>query len=161
MEAAFDPFAKRHASVYANDEFICVRSSAGYRSTIEDRIVALLEPDAGEDEIGSSVLSALDSYRVLSLSELGGVFGLDRVQQRYAEWEQELVAHAEYKSTKRIYRRLRRVSVRLSGTKLSVFASVKDRRNGFEGNGFSVTIDVSEGSVAVGNAVRKALAECA
>lgn len=158
METAADPSASKHASVYANGEFVCVQSSAGHRRTVGEKVVALLPPDAKETEIGSAVLSALASYRVLSRSEFGEFFDLARVTAKHQEWERELAKHAGYKSTKQVYKRLKLVSVRLSGSALSVSATAK-RRYGFEGNGFSVTIDVSEGETAVGNAVLKALEE--
>lgn len=161
MEAVGDPGANKHASVYANDDFICVRSSAGYRSTVEDRVVALLPPDASSSDIGEAVLSALDSYRVLSPRQLDDFFRPERVHLKHSEWEQELAAHAGYRSVKQVYRRLRRVSIRLSGSTLSAHAAIKDRRNGFTGNGIFFTIGVGDGVVAVGEAVKKALEECA
>lgn len=161
MESTFDPYSKKHASVYANDEFVCVQSSVGYRSTVGDKIIEYLPSSATESEIGKAVLSALSSYRVLSLSEVGEFFDLARVQEKHAEWEKELVTRASYKSTKQVYRNLRLVSVRLSESKLSASATTKDRRNGFAGNGFSVTLDVGEGESAVGSAILKALKECA
>jgi len=77
MELTFDPHARKRAAVYANDDFVCVQSSAGYRSTVDDKIVAYLPPSVTEAEIGRAVLSALESYRVLSVSELDDLKALE------------------------------------------------------------------------------------
>lgn len=97
MGTTFDPHARKRASVYANDDFFCIESCAGYRRVVDDRIVAFLPREASESDIGNAVLSALASYRVIPVVEHAEFFATTRLETRHVEWEQELNARAGYK----------------------------------------------------------------
>lgn len=161
MSTTFDPHALKHASVFAKDRFFCVESCAGYRSFGSERIAAFLPGDAPDDDVGRAVLEALASYRVLSVAEVAEFRDLGSVEARHSEWERQLMELAGYTSRQEIYRGLKHVPVRLSGSELSVSATVQDRRHGFEGNGFALTMAVNIGAAAVGAAVKSAVSECA
>jgi len=161
MKTTFDPHAVKHASVYAKDQFFCVETCAGYRSVGGERISAFLAGDAPDADVGKAVLDALGSYRVLSESEIPTFRDLARVEAKQEEWERQLMALAGYKSRQEIYRGLKHVPVRLCGSELSVSATAKDRRNGFEGSGFTLAVAVHLGPAAIGSAVKKAVSECA
>ncbi len=161
MKPAFDPHDVKHAGVYAKDAFFCFESCAGYRSVVRERINAFLPGGASDAEVGQAVLEALSQYRALRESEIAEFRDLARVEAKHKEWELQLMFHAGYKTRQEIYRGLKYAPLRLVGSELSVSSTVKDRRHGFEGNGFRSVVDVALGPAAIGAAVKMAICECA
>ena len=161
MNAAFDPHAVKHSFVYAKSEFFCVESCIGYRSVSGGNIIAFLPGETSDAELGAGVLQALSSYRVLATTEIANFREVANAEARNLVWERQLMAQAGYRSRQELYRGLRHVPVRLRNSELIVSATAKDRRHGFEGNGFSLTIDVNVGAEGIGAAIKKVVAECA
>lgn len=161
METTFDPYARKTASVYANSDFFCIESCAGYRSVVDERIVAFLPREASDSDIGNAVLSALAAYRVVPVPDHAEFFSATRVEMRLTEWEQDLSARAGYKSTRNLYRGLKLVAVQLSDSEVTMSSTVRDRKRGFTGNGFSLTVASTLGAAVVGDSVKRALEECA
>jgi len=161
MNAAFDPHAVKHSFVYAKSEFFCVESCIGYRSVSGGNIIAFLPGDTSDTELGSRVLQALNSYQVLAATEIANFRDAASAEARHLVWEQQLMSQAGYRSRQELYRGLRCVPVQFRNAELVVSATAKDRRHGFEGNGFSLTIDVNVGAEVIGATVKTVVIECA
>ena len=161
MKAAFDPHATKFAEIYANKDFLCVMSCAGYRSTVLNQIVAFLSSDASHEQLGTAVLSALDSYVVVPVDQFDDVFRPEQVSARFSQWESDVCALAGYGSKRKLYAALKLVPIKLTGTTVCVTGTAKRRGAAFEGNGFSLNIDSKLGARAVGEAVLAALSASA
>jgi hypothetical protein len=157
----FDPSHKKHASVYAKDSFICVKSCAGYRRCSDEGLVAFLPGSAAAEAVGNAVVAALDSYRLLSEGEIGEFFAVAKVEERNRIWEAELMRCTGYRSVKEMYSGLKHVPVRLERAEVTVRSTKKDRRNGWEAVRSAFSVNANLGPVAIGEAVKRALGESA
>jgi hypothetical protein len=162
MNEALNPQRRRSAALYANDDFICVQSCAGYRRVASDPFggQALLPRQVRAEELGCIVLDTLNRYRVLSENEIGEFFDVSRIAKAHSNWETALMQRYGYKTKKQLYNSLVHVMARLDGETLSTQATQQERQGGWAGMGPMFSTRVEAGAGAIGSMMLEALAAC-
>jgi hypothetical protein len=167
----------RQASVYCNDDFICIQTNSGYAgiSIVDPRgAMHLLEKNVANDELGLALLDALSKTRFVLPAPRQDIwippcvtFDLDlydhrKGDERYRKWMRDLMDRYGYKTKRSMFKNMIRCGVEDGDG----FIVIKPTRHiqlevweGLEDESF-VAIPSSAHSVEVGAALRRAMARC-
>jgi hypothetical protein len=168
----------QYAGIYANEKFICIETSSGYRSGIADPKGKqhLLPPDADDTALGDALLDALAHSRFVLGERRTDVwvhpdaeydmdlYDYQKNIERYAAWIENLKLRYSYKTKKALFRKMDNCGVEQVDGKIRISPMRHEKLEGWSGDGFTVadTVVISTNSSAseIGAAIHLALSRC-
>jgi hypothetical protein len=162
------------ASVYCNDDFICVKTNSGYRggTDIDPKGSQNFIPgDASDENIGLAVVAALMHSRwVLRAPREGSTYppevefdselNFEKGMERYAEWVEFLMSSYNYKTKKALFKNMKNCSIEKKSGCITFKPSYHEKLEAWSGTGEDVVIADPSTIVEVGAALRMALNRC-
>lgn len=162
------------ASVYCNDDFICVRTNSGYRGGTDidpHGKQNLLPADANDEDIGLAVVDALVHSRwVLTAPREGSTYPpevefdsdltLKKAMERHAEWVESLMNRYSYKTKKTLFKGMKNCYIEKKLGCISFKPTYHEKLKAWSGTGDDVVIPDTSAPVEVGAALRLALNRC-
>lgn len=169
----------RWASVYANEEFICVETCSGYRGqSIGDPkgVQLYLESNADHESLGASILDALAESRFVVPAPRTDVwqhpdvtFDLDlydyqKGAERYQAWVANVMRRFSYKTRRSMFKNMRNCGI-VDSKKILTFSPTRHvkleaweslSKDGTE----NVVIPTASSPSDIGAALRLALSRC-
>lgn len=128
---------KKWAAIYANDEFTCVQTCSGLRSTARDANGELIFLSAAPEpsELGQAVLAALSKSRVLAPEEIGSFFDLAAIEKRYEDWVSEAMQKYGYATRRDLFKKMKHCQLECSGGTVSLRPTFHEKLEAWSGKG--------------------------
>lgn len=164
--------------VLGNDDFICVETWSGYRSSTRDPkgVQHFLSPDASDRDLGAAVLDALAHSRfVLGSPRLGSVYppevefdkdlyDYDLNNQRYAAWVEALKVRYGYKTKRALFKDMKNCGIESSDNVIKIRPMRHEKLEGWgrtKGDGIEDVLIPSDSSAdKIGEALRVGFSRC-
>lgn len=99
---------RKTTQIYRSDKFISIEALSGIPGLMyqeDEPYRVYLNPDAADEVIGRTLLTALDKSRYVDNSE-PAFFAPDRAVQVWEDWEKDIMQRYGFKSKREIYRNL-------------------------------------------------------
>ncbi|HEV7609218.1 MAG TPA: contact-dependent growth inhibition system immunity protein [Steroidobacteraceae bacterium] len=157
---------KKSASIYANSEFMCLRtfSGLGLSGADPEGEIIFLNPDASAEAVGAALIAALAKSRMLSSAEATEFFSLGAVNRRYENWVTMVLAKYAYPSRRKMFKELKNVSADSSADVLLLEPTRHNKLEGWSGDGIPeadhVKLPATASAEEMGKGVFLALSRC-
>lgn len=162
------------ASVYCNDNFICVRTNSGYRggTDIDPKGKQnFIATDASDEDIGLAVVDALAHSRwVLSANredstyppevEFDSDLTFKKGMDRHAVWVEFLMERYSYKTKKALFKSMKNCYIEKKSGYITFKPTYHEKLEAWSGTGEDVVIQDTSAVVEIGAALRLALNRC-
>lgn len=157
---------KKWASIYANDEFICVQTCSGLRRTAIDPEGALIIINANPElsELGNAIRQALAASRVLAPNEIASFFDVSAIECRYENWVSSLLNRFNYASRQQLFKNMRHCQIESADGVISIRPTMHEKTEAWSGKGIErsdyVLLDQTASAEEIGNGAALALSRC-
>jgi hypothetical protein len=149
-----------------NGDFICVETYSGYRSSIRDPSGPqhLLQPSAGDDEVGLAILDCLSHSRFVTPREDAALFDYELGKQRYSRWVGTIMTKYRYTTKRALFKNMKSCGIECCDGLITIRPSHHDKLEGWSGEGIRkedyAIIRWGSNPVAIGAALRLAFDRC-
>ena len=157
---------KKWASIYANDEFICVQTCSGLRRTAIDPEGALIILSANPElsELGQAIQQALAASRVLTPDEISSFFDVSAIERRYENWVSSLIHKFGYVNRQQLFKNMRHCQIESTAGVISIRPTMHEKAEAWSGKGIEksdyVLIDQAAPAEELGQSTMLALSRC-
>ena len=157
---------KKWAAIYANDEFVCVQTCSGLRSSANDPAGKLLFLDAAPtpQELGQALQEALSMSRVLTPEEIAHFFDLMVIEKRYEDWVAVMIQKFSYSNRRNLFKKMKHCQVECSDGIISIRPMFHEKLEAWSAKGIEKTDHVlmseTELPLNLGEGVLLALNRC-
>lgn len=154
------------AVVYANEEFICVRTQSGFRSVTSDPqgITSFLSHQADPESLGVAVREALSKSRTIAAKEIEILFDPDLIKERYEEWVNTALTRYGYLTRRKMFSSMKCCDISETTEIIRIEPSIHEKLEIWTGEGMSkkdeVRIEKSVTDRSLGEGVLLALTRC-
>ncbi|MDC9598218.1 contact-dependent growth inhibition system immunity protein [Xenorhabdus anantnagensis] len=166
------------ASVFANEDFICITTYSGYISCQRDPLGAQhLVPHSTDDQaLGRLLKDALAQSRFVTAAPRDdvwqhpdvtfdrGLYDYDSTLQRYADWVKNLMAQYQYKTKRALFKKMKKCSITCQEGKMTIRPSYHKTLESWTGDHLSesdhVILAADSPDAEIGAGIRLALSRC-
>jgi hypothetical protein len=154
------------AAVYKNDDFFCIKTFSGYRSSHVDPKGKhhLLELNASDEALGVALLDALAHSRFLLPEEDPELFDYQLGAERYHAWVAAIRKQYGYKSKRAMFKNMSSCGVEKVSSLITIRPRAHETLEGWGGEGINkedyVVLPDSSSSAELGAALRLAFSRC-
>lgn len=154
----------RRAGLYHNDDFICVQTYSGYRSSSIDLNgkMILLPSRVDAEELGYAVIAALTASRVISIEEIASYRDLDRLREVSLKWRSKIMGKYGYKKEAQIFKNMKFCTVQANNCIIEFTPTIHEKKDSWVGTGLDgedrVTVLHEDSMGKIGQAALLALA---
>ena len=149
-------------AAYANEEFICITTYSGYRSSRRDPQGAQhhLRPEASDEELGLAVIDALKHSRFILPKDDPDLYDYRRAGERYKAWIADLMSRYGYETKRALFKNMDYCHVKSSKGFMTIRPSFHERLEGWSGDGISPDDNVVLSSDSVPEEIGAGLRLC-
>ena len=162
------------ASVYCNNNFICVRTNSGYRGGTDvdpKGTQHFISTDASDEDIGLAVVDTLAHSRwILSAPREGSIYPLEvefdsdltfkKRIERHTIWVKLLMERYNYKTKNALFKGMKNCHLEKKSGVIAFNPTHHEKLEAWSGTGEDVVIPDTSASAVIGAALRLALSRC-
>ena len=132
---------KKWAAIYANDEFVCVQTCSGLRSTASDPAGKLIFLHAVPmpHELGQALQEALLVSRRLTPEEIGHFFDVTAIEIRYEDWVAVMMQKFGYQTRRELFKKMKHCQVECSAGTIFIRPTFHEKLEAWSGKGIEKT----------------------
>jgi hypothetical protein len=157
---------KKWAAIYANDEFVCVQTCSGLRSTASDPAGKLifLHAAPAPHELGQALQAALSVSRTLTPEEIGQFFDVQAIEKRYEDWVAVVMQKFGYSTRRNLFKKMKHCQVVCSEGTISIRPTFHEKLEAWSGKSIEKTdhvlIPETVSSHDIGEGALLAMSKC-